>query len=310
MADDYYSLAKMITINDMNLAPGVPDDLLQDAPLIRALAATTASNGTQHKYVKYTGAPVVGFRAVNAGRDHDSSIDTLVTIACEILDAGFTADVELARSYKNGVEGFLEREGMRHLRTAFFTLEDQVINGTNADAGGFEGLADTLDTLGTRVLGQGGTATRTSVYVIRDSDPDTDVALVAGNSGNINMDPYTLQRIEDGTGKHFFAYTVNISAYFALQMGSIHTAVRLANVDSTGGTGTSLDDDSIFAAIKLFPSSRQPTKIVMNRDSLELLRASRTATNVTGAPAPRPTEVEGVPIIVTDAIGSAESAVS
>jgi len=40
---------------------------------------------------------------------------------------------------------------------------------------------------------------------------------------------------------------------------------------------------------------------------LKQLRDSRTATNVTGAPAPRPTEVEGIPIIVTDAIVNTEA---
>ena len=48
----------------------------------------------------------------------------------------------------------------------------------------------------------------------------------------------------------------------------------------------------------------------MNRNALRMLRNSRTAVNATGAPAPRPTEVEGIPIVVTDGIGSAESVVS
>lgn len=311
MADSLFTLAKLLVINDQNLAPGVPDDLLQDAPFVRSLSATPASNGTLHKYVKYTAAPTVGFREINAGIDHTSSTDTLVTVTCEILDASYTVDVELARSYKMGPEAFLEREGMRHLRTAFYELEKQVINGTNNAAAGFTGIADELNALAdAMVVNAAGTATRTSVYVVRDADPSIDLALVAGNGGNITMDPAVLQRAEDGTGKHFGVYFTNIASHFALQLGSKYTAARIANVDSTGGTGTALDDDLIYSAIKLFPAGRQPTKIVMNRAGLELLRKSRTATNTTGAPAPRPTEVEGIPIIVTDAIGNAETAVA
>lgn len=53
-----------------------------------------------------------------------------------------------------------------------------------------------------------------------------------------------------------------------------------------------------------------PNYIVMNRRSAAQLRKSRTATNATGAPAPWPTEIEGIPIIVTDAIGNAEAALT
>ena len=62
-----------------------------------------------------------------------------------------------------------------------------------------------------------------------------------------------------------------------------------------------------YRVIPLFPAARQPNMIAMNRASLKMLRASRTAVNVTGAPAPRPTEVEGIPIVVTDSIVSTEA---
>jgi hypothetical protein len=46
--------------------------------------------------------------------------------------------------------------------------------------------------------------------------------------------------------------------------------------------------------------------IAMNRVALKELQQSRTATNPTGAPAPFPAEAFGVPIVTTDALGSAE----
>ena len=61
---------------------------------------------------------------------------------------------------------------------------------------------------------------------------------------------------------------------------------------------------------QLFGSGNQPTHIYMNRDSLELLRSSRTATNQTGAPAPRPTSVEGIPVLQTDGILNGEAVVN
>jgi hypothetical protein len=45
----------------------------------------------------------------------------------------------------------------------------------------------------------------------------------------------------------------------------------------------------------------------MTRRSRGQLRNSRTATNATGAPAPMPTEVGGVPIEVTDSLSNVEA---
>jgi hypothetical protein len=47
--------------------------------------------------------------------------------------------------------------------------------------------------------------------------------------------------------------------------------------------------------------------MIMNRRSQFQLRASRTATNITGAPAPLVDNVAGVPVITTDAITHAEA---
>ena len=53
-----------------------------------------------------------------------------------------------------------------------------------------------------------------------------------------------------------------------------------------------------------------PNLIVCNQASLEMLRAARTATNATGAPAPMPTEVTGIPVVTTDALTSTEAIIS
>jgi hypothetical protein len=59
--------------------------------------------------------------------------------------------------------------------------------------------------------------------------------------------------------------------------------------------------------MQIFPASRGPNYVVMNRRSLGQLQRSRTATNPTGAPAPFPQEAFGVPIVVTDQINSTET---
>ena len=309
MADTPTTIADLIKVNDMNLSDIDVSDLLQGAPLIRSLVADTASNGTQHKYLKETDAPVVGFRAANDGRDHDKSTDTLVTIDLKILDATCSADKAVADAYgKGGADAWMEREGRRHLRAAFAFGEKQLLYGTSsADGTGFTGLADatTINHLDDEmVIGGGGTTALTSVFGIRSVDPMTDVTLVTGNNGNLEFGSRYEQLLTGANGK-YPGYVQTIYAWLALQIGSRFSVGRIANLDA-GANG--LDDDKISDLLSLYPADRPCTHLVMNRRSRKQLQQSRTATNPTGMPAPFPTEAFGIPIITTDQISNAETA--
>jgi hypothetical protein len=305
MADDYMALADLAIINDSNNSDIDVTELLQDAPVVARMNAVTASNGTLHKYYKTTGAPVVGFRDVNDGREHDSTVRLQVTETLEILDASFTVDTAITTGYVGGVQACLRMEAIEHLRAAFFKLEQQVINGTTeGDANGFTGLADALATVGATVISQGGATALSSVYLVRSDRAN--VSIVTGMDGNIEIGESSIQRVAGATTGWFNAWVTHIQAWYAMQFSNTYAGVRLANFDAGSNTVT---DDAIYEGLAAFPVSRQPNMIIMNRRSLEQLRNSRTATNATGVPAPRPTEVEGIPIIVTDAITSTETVV-
>jgi len=302
MADDYMALADLTIINDNNVADIDVRDLFDRAPLVAALNAVTASNGTVHKYFKTTGAPVVGFRDYNNGREHDSTIRTAVTIDLKIFDCSFTTDSAIARSYKGGAEALIRMEAIEALRAGFFKLEDQILNGTEAT--GFDGLADVYNTAA-ECINAGGSTALSSVYMIRSGI--NDVSVVAGNAGQLTIGESVLQRVPGATG-HFMAYVTEIMALYGLQIGSqAKSAIRICNIDNSTHM---LDDDMLYDGLAAFESGSPPTHIVMNRRSAQQLRKSRTATNATGAPAPMPVELEGIPIIITDAIGNAETAVS
>ena len=312
MADDLFALADLLVINDLSIADLEITDILDDAPLLKALAADVASNGTLHKYTKETGAPVVGFRAANAGRDLDSSIDTLVTVTLQILDASFLLDAALASAYqRGGPAGLVAREARRHLRAAFFAAEKQIINGVISDSAGFVGLkaASTIDALAdTMVVNAGGDTADTcsSVYLLRSTPEGNDVQVIVGQGGELEIGETVSVQAKDGDGKSYPGLWTPIFSYLGLQVGSAQSVGRICNLDFDH----TLTDDMIYQAIAKFPAGRQPTHIAMNRNSLEKLRDSRTATNATGAPAPRPTEVEGIPIVVTDAILNTEAVVA
>ena len=109
MADTYKTLAELVTLNDQNAVDLGANDILDDAPLVAALSVTEASNGTLHKYVKSTANPTVGFRAANAGREHDKVDDSLITATLQILDASFAVEhIDLRDRHAGGDGHFLD----------------------------------------------------------------------------------------------------------------------------------------------------------------------------------------------------------
>jgi hypothetical protein len=312
MAAEYLALADLLKVNDMNLADIEVTDILDDAPVLKALAAATASNGAQHKYVKETGAPVVGFRSPNAGRDNSKSTDTLVTIDLKILDASNEIDQAIADAYSKGAEAYIARESKRHLKAAFFGAERQIINGTGIDADGFVGLAQALLLANAMTVDATGStaSTGSSVYLIRTNDDGVDATVIAGGEnegeeGVIAVKESVTIKATDATGKTYPAYYTPIFGWLGLQIGSANSVARICNLTAQSGKG--LTDDLIYEALSRFPASRMPNLIVCGRRSIKQLRQSRTAVNATGAPAPMPTDVDGIPVIVTDAITATEA---
>ncbi|MFA5423467.1 MAG: major capsid protein [Phycisphaerae bacterium] len=309
MPESYNTLAGLVQLNDKNLAALNVTDLLDEAPLLKVLFAQVASNGTLHKYLKQTTASSAGFRAALDAVAKTASADTLVTDTLAILDASFDTDVALADAYKGGRDAWLQLELMRSLKQAFFTAEKQVIYGVGNDAVGFAGLHDNaqLDAIADAMVIECATpgasvSSQTSVYILRSGKDDC--SFIMGNEGKIVVEDEPTVIAKAGavlTTSYYPALYVPVTGYCGFQIGGAYSAARICNIE------TALTDDDIYNGLSLFPSGRQPNLIVMNRTALKLLRESRTATNPSGDPAPRPTSVDGIPIVCTDAVVSTEA---
>lgn len=318
MANALNTLAGLIVFNDANNDGIEVSNLLDDSPLMQVMFAKPASNGTQHKYVRQTVASASAFRAVNTGLAKTFSQDEQVTDTLKFLDGSFYVDQAIADGYSAGPEAYIQKELMRTLRQRMFGIESQVLLGVNNDANGFVGLQDdtqldaTSDTMVTVPANPGAASANTSCYLIRHGDEDC--AVVMGNNGEVVVGETIVQMVyQDPTANSnsFAAYYTPVGAYVGFQLGGTYSAARIANINCATLTSTNaFTDDDIYGALSLFPAGRQPNAIVMNRNALRMLRNSRTAVNTDGAPAPRPTDVEGIPIIVTDAITSTEATLS
>lgn len=309
MANDFVTLADMLA-DALDLAPFELTEIRDAAPTVARLPVVTSSNGDTHKYAVHTQNPVVGFRAENAGRDFDHSIHRIDTVTLKILDFSWMADKAVADRWRQGgSSAYVAMEGMMHIKSALFHLEKQFFYGTTSpgDSAGFSGLLNStyLDALADdMVINAGGTTatTASSCYLLRVSP--SECATVMHGDG-VQLGDTIVQNFVDGTGKNLPVYYTPASTWVAAQLGAKYSAARICNLTEDSGKG--LTDALIYAALKEFPAGLGPNLIVTNQRSLEQLRVSRTATNATGAPAPRPTDVAGIPIVTTDALTETEA---
>lgn len=317
MADTLTSIADLVKINDANLSPNESSDLLQDAPLIAVLGAETASNGTTHKYLKETGAPVVGFRAPNAGADISTDADTLVSVDLKFLDAKTVLDEAIVKGQSaRRREDIIARKNKRHLRESFAVLERQLFYGTGKDSGGFAGICDNSGYNGLTdemVLGAGGTAAEsgptmlTSVFFFRAGEDEARVLL--GEEGNISIGDTFLAPLVVSS-KSLICYWTPISAWAGFAFGSKYSVGRICNIDVSDGTTHGLTDALLSKMFERFPASKRPTHIALNNKAGGTLQRSRTATSDSGKEADWPKDWQGIPLVYTDQIGFNETAVS
>ncbi len=309
MANDFLTIADIVG-NSLDVNQSEISDLLTSAPFFASLPIIDSSNGSLHKYTKETGAPVVGFRAENDGIDYDHSVDTLVTVTLKRLAANSRIDKAVADGDIRGADYRVAREAMRHLKQAFFVAEQQYILGTGADANGFTGFANStgLDKTGDEMVIDGGSSAGTansSVYLVR-MEAENGVCGVMPMENAITLGE-TLTVEATGASGNYPAYYTPLEAWMGLQIGGARDIARICNLDDGSNK---LTDAKLYTALELFPTGGMPNVILMTRRSRRQLQASRTATNVTGAPAPFPTEVEGVPIMTVESITTTEAVVA
>ena len=132
------------------------------------------------------------------------------------------------------------------------------------------------------------------------------VQWVFGQNGQMAMAPTRLGDIITPDGGHVTGYISELEAKPGLQVLNRFSVVRIKNLTKQSGKG--LTDNVIGNALSLLPAGMVPfiQDIFMSTRSREQLRASRTAVNPTGAPAPTPQDFEQIPIRATDSLSNIE----
>lgn len=286
---------------------GLIEEVQTAAPEIQLGPARTIKGNTYKATVR-TSLPTGGFRAANAGSTPVISGFEQRMFECFIADSMWRCDKAVADIHEDGPEAYIAAEAAAILRGQMINLGSQFYYGVASDPNrGFPGLIAQYDATN-MVVDAGGTtaATGSSVWLLKWGEDGAQ--WLYGNKAN----PLQLSdlRVETGADpndstKILTYYTQNLLAWVGFKLGSLYSAVRIKKLTADSGKG--LTDNLIASALALFPVGFTPDVMLMSRRSLFQLRASRTATNPTGQPAPIPAEAFNIPIAVTDSIVNTEA---
>ena len=270
------------------------------------VAAARTIQGTHYKTLVRTGLPTVAFRSANEGVVESKASYENRLVETFILNPRWGADKAVADRSEDGPEAMIADDADAHMQAAFLTLARQFYYGATAqgDLKGYPGLMQSHDAANMVVDAGGTTAdTGSSVWLVKFGPKD--VQWVWGNNGQLQLSEVELRDKSDADGNKFTAYHQELNAYPGLQAVSLRGICRIKKLTADAGKG--LTDALIADALSKFAAGVVPDVIFASRRSIKQLRASRTATNATGAPAPFPEEAFGIPIAPTDSILDTEA---
>lgn len=307
----------VLKINNAEELIGLIDDCAKEIPEIQFFGASPVTKNT-YQTLALDGLPATGFRAADALRTFDSAVLVNKTVTCKYLDASWTIPVAVANQSDWGPDFAKALQARAHVKSALLTLAKQIWHGVTSDANGFVGLDALIDavvdTSSNKIMvveantpASGSTiADADTVYAVRTGVDSCQIAW--GNEGRLDEGEVVEQMLYTQTTsggttttQGAWHYAQKIGAWAGLQVTSKYAAGKITNLSALSGNA-GLDDDLLYQLIERFPVGQRPDGIFMSRRSFSQLRQSRTAYNAVGAPAPYPTEFEGIPIHVTDSI--------
>ena len=265
--------------------------------VIPGVGSVRTIKGINYKTLVRTSNPTVAFRDANEGVTVSTSGYENRTVETFILNPRWEADKAIADRSEDGPDAYIADEAMAIMEASMQLLGRQFFYGRlsgTGDAKGFPGLVDSVNSsYATNKSGTAGSCH--SLYAVKFGP--TDVQWVYGENGTLQVSDKRIETVYRSS-LPMTAYVQDILAYPGVQVGSTRSVGRLYGLDGT--SGKALTDAFIYAL--LAKMQVRPDVLFTTRTGLEELRASRTATNPTGAPAPRPTEIDGIPIVATQSL--------
>jgi hypothetical protein len=285
---------------------GLIEDVTTYSPEFASFPVRTKS-GITYMLGRRTALPGAGFR--NAGEGVTPGGSTYVSELKQLyfLDVQMELDEAKQKADDSSLGDLLAQEGSGALQAAVNLIGSQTYYGTAGDAKGFAGLSTQISN---DTVYAGGTTNTASAYLIDLSLQG--VHFVVGNDGAIDLPPWMKQQLRDGNNKAYMAWVSNLSSYIGLNVGSDQSVFRVRGIDETN----KLTDALGAKCLKNVPIARRNGNLrwLMNSSASYGLQVSRSAVGQSdagadgrGAFAPTPTELGGIPIILTDSLADTET---
>jgi hypothetical protein len=286
---------------------GLIEDVTTYSPEFRAFPVRPIA-GVTYLVGRRTALPASGFRDANEGIAAGDSSFVQELKQCYFLDAQMTVDEAIVKADDRSLGDILAQEGAGALESAINTIGAQCYYGTSANAKGFAGLASQISD---DTVYAGGTSNTASAYLVDLSIQG--VHFVIGNNGAIEMPEWMKQRVTDGSANPYMAWVSNLSSWIGLQVGSAKSVYRVRGIDATNKLTDALGSKAL-SNVPIARRNRGTLRWLMNSTAAYSLQLSRSAVGqvdagATGLPAfaPMPTELAGIPIILTDSLLNTET---
>lgn len=315
MPDTSFTLVDVMQRHGSSATPldrKVVEETIYQAPVFAKMPVKVLK-GTNYKYQVRDSIPMIGPRPYNAGVEALKSSYRTESGECFLYDGKIIIDKGLADSDPEGPNALIAEEMTAHVKGTMFGLELALFYGNALSRYGMRGLRNTLADYMTQSLDpdKNSEVTRAeggSTVWLLNMKPDK-MSVLFGNSKTIAFGPQKVAEVNrqtaDGEEGSMEAYVRHCTFHVGFVQKSIWAAARLVNESAAHP----LTDEALSNALRMFPAGEKPTHIVMNSATLANLQKSRARQLVYQKKASgqvtyaeTPTEFEGIPIIVTDAL--------
>lgn len=290
----------------------IVEEAIYAAPVFEKMPVKVLK-GTEYKYQVRDSIPVIGPRPYNAGVEVLKSSYRTENAQCFPYDGKIEVDKLLADGDPEGPQALMAEEVVAHTKGTLFVLETALFYGDALSEFGMRGLRNTIADYMTQSLDPAKNSEETradggaSVWLLNMRP--SHMSVLFGNSRTISFGPQKEQDVvrltAEGEPGTMQAYIRHCTFHVGFVQKSIWAAARLVNESAANP----LTDEKLADAMTMFPAGEKPTHIVMTSATLARLRKSRSSqlTYRKGQSgqtvyAETPTEFEGIPIIVTDAL--------
>lgn len=298
----------LLDIAKLDKGSGYPviDECIGRSRELELFPAATIDGATMELTV-LTELPAVGFRTANSGSPRKKPEFATKIFQTAVIEEQVAVDIMGVLKASKDQARTLESQSKPFMKAVLKHIGKQIWYGTGNDVKGFPGLTLQYSPDSEHEVDATGSANLTSIWFL-ELGPEN-LETLFGNNASITMfDEWKEETVLDADNNPFLAATNWINGRPGVRLANKHAAVRIKNVGiANGKTATdALLGKGLQACREL---EMEPTHIFMTPRSCEQIRSSRTATSPTGAPAPRPTDYEGISIIETNNLSNNEGAI-